>query len=86
MQGDVVYCLKCAWYRPWRNLGSWFGLNRRVAQEFSKCAHPNATIHGALVYISPNSPPKPSRQCYCDTQNPKGECPDFEPKEIKDAG
>jgi len=38
----TTYCVGCKWYRPCKDIASWFGLLRRNAEYFAKCGHPHA--------------------------------------------
>ena len=77
---DKVYCDDCRHCRPDNSLlTSWFGLNKRTAMEFAKCAailrKPIIERHSRLTME-----PKPSEMTWCSIANANNDCAAFERK------
>ena len=77
----TTYCVGCKWYRPCKDIASWFGLLRRNAEYFAKCGHPHAVTPERPRFTSANALPEPASRFRCDVQNPSGRCADYELKE-----
>lgn|SRR6266853_696732 len=78
-----VYCETCRWCRPAERPFLWpllslFGSKREYGLHFAKCDHPHATIPARERFTYLGQKPEPAVQYYCSTQNPRGECPDWE--------